>query len=927
VAEVREWVEEVAKGWLSESRLFDLQVTVSEATANAIEHAASAVELTAWVLPDRLIVEITNDGAFQPGLYKDHAGRRRGLGLPLMVSLADQVHVSRLETGKTQVSLTFFIRSAGFDEAVAHAPGVVSPVRRQSPTATEPRAPSDRPSWRAGVFGWLLLPIPIFIVLTAILWAVGDQTPHDSQAVLVAMNTLLISAASFAVAAMAGGSYLRTGSRAVLLLGTGALVLALAYLLNGPLITSRNVSVTIQNTSVLVAGVLFGASGIIALVGWGQTSSGRRKGRLLVFYLGPLALAALLWSASAAGALPAFYVQDAGYTALRQVVASLAVLALFAAALSYYLLHRRNPSRFVSLSAGSFSLFFLVFGLLVLTRSTPGTPIAWVTRAASWAAGLYLLAAVISLVRSGEPSLALGRSLHELEGRYGGIADLTPDAILVHSRGTCVYANPGAARLLGVSGPDRLVGRQLREFLHPDTRDASLQRIARAYSGGIAAPAEEKFLRDDGGMADVQVTSVRVEFNGQLAIQTVARDITERKRAEEAIATMNEQLTQTLENIEELSYSLDYEWKFLWISETAAARYGKRRVDMIGRNIWEMFPALIGTVFEENYHAAMEHREIRRFEAPGTITGVWYHVSVSPSPPGITVFGIDITESKQAEEALRESEERYRALAMENEHLFRQQLDIAETLQLALLNIPSEIGPVRLGHLYRSATEAARVGGDFYDVFEVKGGKIALLMGDVAGHGIEAARTATLVKDVVHAFIHQTLRTQEVLRLTNTLLVEKGLPGYVTLFLGILDQETGELQYSSAGHPEMLLRRASAEIEYLGAGSSPLGLYADAAWKPSTAVLHPDDLVVLFTDGVTEARHDGELFGEKRLETLVGSKRIPAEALPDVILERVLEFSEGMLQDDLAILALGLTTKAEASPQNEESSAREKLLA
>ena len=110
VAEVRAWLGEVAGGRLPEARLFDLQVTVSEAAANAIEHAASAVELTAWLLPDRLMVEITNDGIFQPGLYKDDEHRRRGLGLPLMVSLADQVHVFRQPQGKTTVSLTFFLQ-------------------------------------------------------------------------------------------------------------------------------------------------------------------------------------------------------------------------------------------------------------------------------------------------------------------------------------------------------------------------------------------------------------------------------------------------------------------------------------------------------------------------------------------------------------------------------------------------------------------------------------------------------------------------------------------------------------------------------------------------------------------------------------------------------------------------------------------------
>ena len=100
---------------LSEERAFDVKVAVSEACANAIEHAASAVLVVAWLLPDRVLIEITNDGGFLPGLQKDTDGRRRGLGLPLMVSLADQLHVARLETGITRVSLTFFLSTASMD--------------------------------------------------------------------------------------------------------------------------------------------------------------------------------------------------------------------------------------------------------------------------------------------------------------------------------------------------------------------------------------------------------------------------------------------------------------------------------------------------------------------------------------------------------------------------------------------------------------------------------------------------------------------------------------------------------------------------------------------------------------------------------------------------------------------------------------------
>src|SRR5664280_621638 len=124
LSKVRRLMEEVGRAaGVPDDRIFDLQVAVSEAAANAIEHAASEVEIAAWRLPDRVIVEITNDGAFQPGLYKDDEHRRRGLGLPLMVSLADQVHVSRQPAGKTRVSLTLFLMSeAGSDDRAAGTP-------------------------------------------------------------------------------------------------------------------------------------------------------------------------------------------------------------------------------------------------------------------------------------------------------------------------------------------------------------------------------------------------------------------------------------------------------------------------------------------------------------------------------------------------------------------------------------------------------------------------------------------------------------------------------------------------------------------------------------------------------------------------------------------------------------------------------------
>ena len=246
------------------------------------------------------------------------------------------------------------------------------------------------------------------------------------------------------------------------------------------------------------------------------------------------------------------------------------------------------------------------------------------------------------------------------------------------------------------------------------------------------------------------------------------------------------------------------------------------------------------------------------------------------------------------------------AAAIENARLHAAQRSIAETLQEALVIHPSKLPGLEISHLYRSATEAARLGGDFYDVFEVRDGIAVLLIGDVSGNGIQAARTATLVRDVIHAYTHQSLHPQEVLARTNQLLLEKRLPGFVTVFLGVLDTRSGLLTFVSAGHPETILRRSAGNAELLGHGSAPLGVFPQRTWNPEETVLDTGDLLVLYTDGIIEARRQGEFFGEKRLRDLVERRDLSVEGLPSAVLEEVLAFSGGSLRDDAAVLALSL---------------------
>jgi phosphoserine phosphatase RsbU/P len=188
----------------------------------------------------------------------------------------------------------------------------------------------------------------------------------------------------------------------------------------------------------------------------------------------------------------------------------------------------------------------------------------------------------------------------------------------------------------------------------------------------------------------------------------------------------------------------------------------------------------------------------------------------------------------------------------------------------------------------------------------VKGDKIAVLIGDVSGHGVEAARIATFVTDVVDAFAHKISRPAAILSNTKDLLREASVRICDRLF-GHPRSGDRHSEHTSAGHPPGLLRRTSGEVEILGAGSAPMGVFPGRLWKEAEVQLAKDDLVLLYTDGASEARRDGEFLGENGLmDALRRWQASSPERLPQALLDEVLSFSGGKLADDVAMLALSL---------------------
>lgn len=248
------------------------------------------------------------------------------------------------------------------------------------------------------------------------------------------------------------------------------------------------------------------------------------------------------------------------------------------------------------------------------------------------------------------------------------------------------------------------------------------------------------------------------------------------------------------------------------------------------------------------------------------------------------------------------------SLALENARLYAAEHNIADTLQEALLTIPQRIAGVEFGYLYRSATEAAKVGGDFYDLFELECGRIGIVIGDVSGKGLEAATLTSLVKNTIQAYALEGYSPAEVMAKTNEVVRRAAPPSmFVTVFLGILDATTGKLIYCSAGHPPAFIKRGTSTVSALLTSSPVIGAFSDMDYIDESQQLKRGDILINYTDGVTEARGDGGFFGDERLAQFIKCLRPKnGREIPSAIFEEVLRFTGGVLFDDLALLSISL---------------------
>ncbi|GAB4580445.1 MAG: hypothetical protein Fur0022_31860 [Anaerolineales bacterium] len=207
---------------------------------------------------------------------------------------------------------------------------------------------------------------------------------------------------------------------------------------------------------------------------------------------------------------------------------------------------------------------------------------------------------------------------------------------------------------------------------------------------------------------------------------------------------------------------------------------------------------------------------------------------------------------------------------------------------------------------------ARETSGDFFDFIPLENGKVGILVADVTDKGVGPALFMALSRTLIRTYAIEYEFDPDIVffAANGRILKDSRARLFVTAFFGILDQETGELTYSNAGHnPPYLLRKNGGEAQPLSVTGMPIGIDEDTLWGKATVQIEPGDVLVLYTDGIPDAQNsDGEFFGEERLLEVARTHAdcSSAHELQTIIIEAVQAFIGDAPQfDDITLVVLG----------------------
>jgi PAS domain S-box-containing protein len=498
---------------------------------------------------------------------------------------------------------------------------------------------------------------------------------------------------------------------------------------------------------------------------------------------------------------------------------------------------------------------------------------------------------------------AIERARHEeevrdSEARFRELADTAPALMwMTDAEGDVTFVNEGWLRF---------TGRELQEDLgdtfglsaHPDDRDDLLERWRDVFARRTEFRFEYRLMHRSGDYRSVlEVGTPRFAGGEFVGYVGTATDIHERKQMEDALRRSEASFRDLSDSAPVMIWTTDERGLVTFVNAGWLAYTGTTLEEELGDS-WALgvHPDDAPTVLT-GWHKTLERRE--RWEREYRLRdsrGEYRWISERGVPRfddgrfvGYVGTAIDIHERKLMEARLREVYER--------EHT------IAETLQRSLLpeRLP-RIEGLEIAARYLPAGRGAAIGGDWYDALERPDGKVALVVGDVVGHGLRAAAVMGQLRNAFRAYGLAEDSPAEVMAKVNRLVMSGEEDAMATVLYLVLDRESREVRFASAGHPPPLVL-AGDGVRFLEGGRAvPIGAIDTGVFREANATLGPDASLLLYTDGLVE-RRDEPL--EQRLDALAGvADRAEGglEGLCDAVLAGVI--GDRMPGDDVALLAV-----------------------
>jgi PAS domain S-box-containing protein len=489
--------------------------------------------------------------------------------------------------------------------------------------------------------------------------------------------------------------------------------------------------------------------------------------------------------------------------------------------------------------------------------------------------------------------------ISDSEARFRQLADTTPALMwMTDSEGDVTFVNEGWVRFTGAE-PGAEMGGAFAASAHPDDREQLLARWAEASRGRQEFRHEYRLRHAaSGGYRWVlEVGAPRFAGGEFVGYVGTATDIHERRAMEEALRESEASFRDLADTAPAMMWTTDEDGLVTFVNEGWMRFAGTTLEEEIGAS-WQLgvHPDDVESMTSTWEDARRERRswesEYRLRHQSGE-----YRWVVDRGVPryeggrftGYVGTAIDIHDRKTMEARLIE--------------VYQREHKIAETLQRSLLpeRLP-QIEGIELAARYLPGARGAAIGGDWYDVLERPDGRVALVVGDVVGHGLRAAATMGQLRNAFRAYGLVESSPSEVVARINRMVMSGVEDVMATVLYLVLDRETGELSFSAAGHPPPLVLAPDGPHFLEGGRSVPIGASDPAVFREASAVLPPGSSLLLYTDGLVERRDEAL---DRRLDKLAAVAGGAGEGL-NALCERVIEavLGQGEPGDDVALLAV-----------------------